>query len=104
MPLGEALLLFDDAREVQATKTDIGNCYFQYAVPVTFEDEEWDAWLCEDRGTGDVIAVSIEKGFGGRIFFDSDKSASRLFEVILARLTGSFGPPPLLEPVLQCDR
>jgi hypothetical protein len=92
MPLAEALALFDDAREVQARKGDIGNCYFQYAVPVTFEDEEWDAWLCEDRETTGVIAISIEKGFGGRVFFDSDKSASRLFDVLLARFTESFGP------------
>ena len=92
MPLGEALLMFDDAHEVQAGKSDIGNCYFQYAVPVKFEDEEWDAWLCEDRHSAGVIAISIEKGFGGRVFFDGEKLASRLFDVLLARLTDSYGP------------
>ncbi len=92
MPVREALLMFDDLHEVQASKSDIGNCYFQYAVPVRFGDEEWDAWLCEDRDSTGVIAISIEKGYGGGVFFDSDKSASRLFDVLLARLTGSYGP------------
>ena len=72
---------------------EVGGCYFTRALAVRFEDEQWQAWLCEDRVSGAVIGVSLEKGFQG-LFFD-DTRRTDLFETLLAEFTAQYGPAHL---------
>lgn len=92
MPLSQALALFEDVRIVQERKTEIAGCYFQYAVPITVLDEEWDAWLCEDRDDQTIVAINIEKGYRGSFFFDETLTRSRILDAFLAGLSDRFGP------------
>ena len=91
MPLAEALGLLGNARIVQRPKSEIAGCHFEYAVPIRFEEEEWDAWLCEDRADASIVAINIEKGYRGNFFFEQDQYGSRLLEQLFADLSAEFG-------------
>lgn len=91
MPLSGALALFPDARVVQERKTEIAGCYFQYAVPITILEEEWDVWLCEDRDDETIIAINIEKGYRGGFFFDETLTGSRILEAYFVDMSNRFG-------------
>jgi len=84
--LGEEILEHQDAIEV-------GGCYFTRALPLRLRNESWQAWLCEDRRSGAVIGVNLEKGFQG-LFFD-DSRRTDLFETFLAEFTEHYGPAHL---------
>lgn len=92
MPLSEALTLFEDARIIQEQKNEIAGCYFQYAVPLKVLDEEWDAWLCEDRDDQTIVAVNIEKGYRGAFFFDKTLTRSGILDALIEDMTARFGP------------
>ena len=92
MPLSEALTLFDDARIVQGRKTEIAGCYFQYAIPIDIEGEDWDAWLCEDRDDQSIVAINLEKGYRGAFFFDQALTRSRILDALFADMSDRFGP------------
>jgi hypothetical protein len=72
---------------------EVGGCYFTRALPLHLDDEEWQAWLCEDRESGAIIGVSLEKGFQG-LFFD-DTRKTDLFEAFLDEFTAQYGPAHL---------
>lgn len=91
MPLSDALALFEGVRIIQARKTEIAGCYFQYAVPISVLGEDWDAWLCENREDQTLVAVNIEKGYRGAFFFDKDLTASRVLERLFADMSDDFG-------------
>ena len=92
-PASEAAKLLDNVVLDRQQEIEVGGCFFTRAVPLSLKDEAWQAWLCEDRKTGDVIAVSLEKGFRG-VFFGDDRK-TELFETFLAELTAQYGPAHL---------
>jgi hypothetical protein len=73
--------------------TKFAGCYFTRALPLQLVDEDGQAWLCEDRQSGAVIGVSLEKGFEG-MFFGALRKTD-LFETFLAELTAQYGPAHL---------
>jgi hypothetical protein len=89
-PVSEAARLFDGTVLDRQEEIEVAGCYFTRAVPISLEQETWQAWLCEDRDTGEVIGVSLEKGFRG-VFFGDDRG-TRLFKTFLAELTEQYGP------------
>ncbi len=91
MIIPEVMAIHASTRVLQRTKFQIGHCYFSHAVPVRFEDEDWDVWLCEDRDTGAINAVNLELGYRGGLFFGA--SGSKLFLQFLDDLTLAYGPP-----------
>jgi hypothetical protein len=92
-PVGRAEAIFGDRRLDHQEAIEVGGCYFTRALPVQLEGEAWQAWLCEDRESGAVIGVSLEKGFQGLFFDDSRKT--ELFESFLAEFTAQYGPAHL---------
>ena len=86
VPLSEALALFENARVVQERKSEIAGCYFQYAVPISVLGEDWDAWLCEDRDDQTIVAVNLEKGYRGGLFFDKALTRSGVLDGVLAEI------------------
>jgi hypothetical protein len=91
MQMAEVRSLHTGLRVLQRNKTQIGSCYFSFAVPIEIEDENWEAWMCEDRETGAVNAVNLELGFTGGVFFGA--SETTLFDFLLEQLTEDYGPP-----------
>lgn len=87
--LDQAISVFEE-EPFRRDPIEVGGCYFTTAVPVFFLDEEWEAWLCQDRVTGLLTAVSLEKGFGD-MFFDERRSTA-LYSTFLAELTERYGP------------
>jgi len=69
---------------------EVAGCYFSTSVPIRLGSEDWEAWLCQDRGTGQVVAVSLEKGFD-ELFFD-DRRTTTLYDTFLAEFTERYGP------------
>jgi hypothetical protein len=72
---------------------EFNGCYFTRALPLELNDEAWQAWLCEDRQSGAVIGVSLEKGFEG-MFFGALRKTD-LFDTFLAEFTAQYGPAHL---------
>ena len=72
---------------------EFNGCYFTRALPLELDDEDWQAWLCEDRQSGAVIGVSLEKGFEG-MFFGALRKTD-LFDTFLAEFTAQYGPAHL---------
>ena len=92
MPLADALALFGGARVVQEQKTEIAGCYFRYAIPISVLDEDWDAWLCEDRDDRTIVAIHMEKGYRGGFFFEPNLTRSRILDALFADMSDRFGP------------
>ena len=92
-PIGEATALFGNIALDHVQAIEVGGCFFSQAVPISLAHESWQAWLCEDRDTGEVVAVSLEKDFRG-VFFGDDRGTD-LTDTILAELTEQYGPAHL---------
>lgn len=90
MTIEEALALFDADGVVRQEPIEVAGCYFRFALPLRLAGEKWQVWLCQDRHDDTVIAVNIEKGFGGT-FFDGDHG-TQLFDTLLAEFTARYGP------------
>jgi hypothetical protein len=69
---------------------EVAGCYFTSALPIRLQNEEWEAWICEDRRTGAFVAVSLEKGYDD-MFFD-DRRTTELFDTFVAEFTALYGP------------
>ncbi len=87
-PVEAAANAFGDA--LRRDHIEVAGCYFSTAVPVTLASEAWEAWLCEDRTSGRVIAVSLEKGYDD-MFFD-ERRTTELYNTFLAEFTERYGP------------
>ena len=70
----------------------IGYCYFKYSIQIKIKNEPWEIWLCENQKNGRLYGISIEKGFNG-IFFDNNKSKTKLFDMLFKKLNKIYGPP-----------
>lgn len=92
-PVSEAAAALGDIALDQQQAIEVAGCFFTRAVPITLEHEAWQAWLCQDRDSGEVVAVSLEKGFRG-VFF-GDERGTDLTETFLAELTEQYGPAHL---------
>jgi len=92
-PIREATELFGDIALDRVQAIEVGGCFFSRAVPISLAHESWQAWLCEDRNTGEVVAVSLEKDFRG-VFFGDDRGTD-LTDTFLAELTEQYGPAHL---------
>ena len=91
MHLDDASSLFREVLLVQNPKFEVGSCFFSHAIPLTIHGESWQAWLCEERATGKVTGVAIERGYNGGVF-DVAKSQTQLFDIFLKDLTKLHGP------------
>lgn len=89
-PVSEASAQFREVKLDHQQAIEVAGCYFTRAVPLSLEHEAWQAWLCQDRDTGEVVGVSLEKDFRG-VFF-GDERGTDLFDTFLAELTEHYGP------------